>query len=166
MDPSIYSIPEDIQTSIDIDSAGLYTASEAALAAGTATEPPEPAPSGTPTATEIAPDPAETTLGFPGTFDPYSSLEEKVGEDEDLSDWEDVGTFAVNNATPTLNEGQASVTVSTNPTRTSVGTVSTRAPAATTTGSARNGSANSFHTTNTGRLVFALLAIVVSVELF
>ena len=110
-DPSVYSVPGDIQTSIAFDPAaeGLYTASEVALAAGTATFVPDPAPSGTPTATEVAPDPAETTLAVPQSFDPYADLAEKVGE-EDLGDWEDVGTIALSDATPTLSDGIISAT--------------------------------------------------------
>jgi hypothetical protein len=104
-------VPGHIQTSITFDPAaeGLYTASEVALAAGTATFVPDPAPSGTPTATEVAPDPAETTLAVPQSFDPYADLEEKVGE-EDLGDWEDVGTVVLSDATPTLSDGIISAT--------------------------------------------------------
>lgn len=110
-DPSVYSVPADIQTSIAFDPAaeGLYTASEVALAAGTATFVPDPAPSGTPTATEVAPDPTETTLAVLQSFDPYADLAEKVGE-EDLGDWEDVGTVALSDATPTLSDGIISAT--------------------------------------------------------
>jgi hypothetical protein len=110
-DPSVYSVPGDIQTSIAFDPAaeGLYTASEVALAAGTATFVPDPAPSGTPTATEVAPDPAETTLAVPQSFDPYADLEEKAGE-EDIGDWEDVGTVVLSDATPTLSDGIISAT--------------------------------------------------------
>jgi hypothetical protein len=110
-DPGVYSVPGDIQTSVAFDPAaeGLYTASEVALAAGTATFVPDPAPSGTPTATEVAPDPAETTLAVPQSFDPYADLEEKAGE-EDIGDWEDVGTVALSDATPTLSDGIISAT--------------------------------------------------------
>jgi hypothetical protein len=48
-------------------------------------------------------------LAVPQSFDPYADLEEKVGE-EDLGDWEDVGTVVLSDATPTLSDGIISAT--------------------------------------------------------
>jgi hypothetical protein len=162
-DPGLYSVPDDIQTSIPFDPAaeGLYTASEVALAAGTATFVPDPAPSGTPTATEVAPDPAETTLAVPQSFDPYADLEEKAGE-EDIGDWEDVGTVALSDATPTLSDGIISATAIVSITS------QTNAPTTTTptsTGTESSGGASSIRFEGVERLAYGGFVAAVSAVL-
>ncbi|KAG7528217.1 hypothetical protein FFLO_06332 [Filobasidium floriforme] len=161
-DPSNYSVPGDIQTSIAFDPAaeGLYTASEVALAAGTATFVPDPAPSGTPTATEVAPDPAETTLAVPQSFDPHADLPEKVGE-EDIGDWEDVRTLAINDATPTLSDGIISATAI------STSTSQTNVPSATPTGTTpeSSGGSRSIRFEGIERIVYGAFVAAVVVQM-
>jgi hypothetical protein len=155
-------VPGDIQTSIAFDPAaeGLYTASEVALAAGTATFVPDPAPSGTPTATEVAPDPAETTLAVPESYDPYADLAEKVGE-EDLGDWEDVGTVALSDATPTLSDGISSATA--------IASITSQlsAPTATPTSTSTeaSGGASSIHLERIDRIVYGAVVAAVLLQM-
>lgn len=159
----------EISTSIAFDPAaeGLYTASEVALAAGTltATFVPDPAyePSGTPTATQVAPDPdpAETTSAVLQSFDPYADLEEKVGE-EDLADWEDVETVVLSDATPTLSEGIVSATAIVSPTSQANGRTTTTP---TRTGTESSGGASSIRFEGIERIAYGGFVAAVSAVL-
>jgi hypothetical protein len=114
-----YPIPSDLETSVaaPIPSGYVPEASSGALETSalpttaafystvingqTTTLQTNAAPTGAPTTTEIASDPAETTLSLPTEYAIYADVP-ATALGTVISSWEEVGTVSVNVATPTL----------------------------------------------------------------